>query len=305
MDKNTHVYALYSTKDIDHIRYIGVSSDVGRRFSDHLNDAKNHTGRGSYKCSWINKEQNEGHQIQIRILETHPTRQKAYDAEIWWISHLKSTTTGLTNLTRGGDGPTVNPWDIPIVRGRMTAQAEERASREIELRTAFFRDYWSREDNRQAQSERTKMYFEANPEAKCLLAEKSKLQWENKSSEEREEFSRRSSDQQNDPEFQKRMKNLYWENPEFLQKRSETAKSRVTSETRERSRQQMKDFWADPVNKASRSNALKNSDKMKEAAKENKERWKNPDYKAWRSIKTSLGRRYKKAERNDWVLEVI
>lgn len=64
----------------------------------------------------------------------------------------------------------------------------------------------------------------------------------------------------------------------------------------------VKDSWTDPEIRNKRVEGLRNSDKVKLAGKANSERWKDPEYKARRSILISLGSRAAKARRNGWML---
>jgi hypothetical protein len=98
------VYALVSSAQPDHYRYIGISKydTPNKRLSEHLHQAKN--GKNSYKCNVLRKILHDGNSVVAVILKTSISWDEARQAEILYISQYRDNGHKLTNITAGGDG---------------------------------------------------------------------------------------------------------------------------------------------------------------------------------------------------------
>lgn len=82
------------------IRYIGVSSNLKSRMSDHRGQARRGNSRPVYK--WMRKHGVEN--IDPVELSTHSTSVEMFEAEIETISKLRADGQSLLNVTEGGEG---------------------------------------------------------------------------------------------------------------------------------------------------------------------------------------------------------
>jgi len=98
------VYALVSSAQPDHYRYIGISKyeTPNKRLSEHLHQAKN--GKNSYKCNLLRKILHDGNSVMAVILKTSISWDEARQVEILYISQYRDNGHKLTNITAGGDG---------------------------------------------------------------------------------------------------------------------------------------------------------------------------------------------------------
>lgn len=81
------------------IRYIGKTNNLVKRLWEHVNFKKK-----SHKTSWIKSLLNEGLKPIISSIEEFEDENKAYLAEIKWITYYKSLGANLINGTEGGEG---------------------------------------------------------------------------------------------------------------------------------------------------------------------------------------------------------
>lgn len=98
MTKYVIIYSLIHpiTKDV---RYIGWSSNLERRYKDHIRDAENN--KKSHKCSWIRSLLKDGLMPEVFEIEK-VTYEKRNEREIYWISYYGREN--LVNSTDGGEG---------------------------------------------------------------------------------------------------------------------------------------------------------------------------------------------------------
>jgi hypothetical protein len=98
------VYALTSSADPTHYRYIGITKyeTPQKRLAQHIKDAKG--GKKSYKCNLIRNILDSGNFVVPIILETTISWDKACEAEIFYIADYRNRGHKLTNITAGGEG---------------------------------------------------------------------------------------------------------------------------------------------------------------------------------------------------------
>ena len=98
MAKQVIIYSLLHpiTKDV---RYIGWTSNLKRRYRDHIGDAKRN--KKSHKCSWIRSLLKDGLKPEIVEIET-VSYDKRNEREIYWIDYYGREN--LVNSTAGGEG---------------------------------------------------------------------------------------------------------------------------------------------------------------------------------------------------------
>ena len=98
------VYALTSSVDPTHYRYIGITKyeTPDKRLAQHIKDAKG--GKKSYKCNLIRNILDGGNFVVPIILQTGISWDQACQAEIFYIADYRNRGHILTNITAGGDG---------------------------------------------------------------------------------------------------------------------------------------------------------------------------------------------------------
>ncbi len=131
------VYGLFSTKEPDRIRYIGISKyeNADKRFAAHLSSARNgNKVKHLPVYKWINRHESDGFSIGYVILESGLSWDEACVLEASHISDYRVKDSSLLNVTDGGDG---------FVGGSHTSESIEK-----------IRAYWTPE-KRAAQRDRT------------------------------------------------------------------------------------------------------------------------------------------------------
>lgn len=94
-----YIYALCDP-DTGEIRYVGQTTDIERRYKQHLQVI----GKpNTYRKSWIQSLLKQGKEPVMRILE-EATDDAWIEREKWWINEMRRQGARLTNLTNGGDG---------------------------------------------------------------------------------------------------------------------------------------------------------------------------------------------------------
>lgn len=104
-EKTQYVYALWDTNE-DNIRYIGITTNMQRRFNSHLNRAVKtiHAEYRTHKSTWIRKCLRDKIKIGYTVLCTCKTLTQANQKEMEFISNYRQRGFDLTNTTLGGDG---------------------------------------------------------------------------------------------------------------------------------------------------------------------------------------------------------
>lgn len=298
---SAHVYVLFDSREPSHYRYVGVSVNPHDRCRQHVDESKKTLARGRWKASWIRKVLCEGGNVKYAVIASFDDVERAYNAEIQWIADLRRYGHRLTNVTDGGEGWRFNPWTISHLREKM--MASQKRTREdpayLERVSDYWREFWSDQANRDAQSVRVTEYF-SDPENRKRTSEATKLGmtpevWERVSAGIRAAWQ--------DPEKRER-----WiaalNTPEERARRSAQATEFMKDPAnRERVREAMTAKWADPAFRERRSAAIRA--KGAQFGEKHRQLWSDPEYKADRSVKISLGRRLAKARRNGWVLTIV
>ena len=98
--KETYIYCLKDNNN--NIRYIGKTTNINRRLSAHINDAKNNkTSR--YVCNWIKSLLKRDLKPIIELIET--CNENNWEArEKYWINYYKEIIPNLCNRCEGGTG---------------------------------------------------------------------------------------------------------------------------------------------------------------------------------------------------------
>lgn len=102
-DNIIYIYVLFEEHDEKNIRYVGKTTDVQRRYNEHLYDTGN-----SYKAHWVQSLRAIGKKIEFRVVETltNPAEDEWQFCEQFWINFYKLEGCQLTNLDGGGIGGT-------------------------------------------------------------------------------------------------------------------------------------------------------------------------------------------------------
>jgi hypothetical protein len=109
------VYVLTSSLAPDAVRYVGITNDLRRRLSHHINGAPRCRTR---KSRWIVSVLRNGGYIVARVLQNGVDQLTAKAAEVQAIKALRDNGIDLTNLTNGGDG-TVGRRQTPEARQKL------------------------------------------------------------------------------------------------------------------------------------------------------------------------------------------
>jgi hypothetical protein len=99
---DTGVYFLYSTRNKDEIKYIGITSNsFKRRLTRHLWDYKK---QNTKKDKWIRREIQDGFNIIIEPIITNLVFSHALTVEINLIKEAREIGLKIVNTSDGGDG---------------------------------------------------------------------------------------------------------------------------------------------------------------------------------------------------------
>jgi hypothetical protein len=97
--KNIYIYCL---KDGDNIRYVGKTTNLKRRLSAHISEAKRLKGR-RYVLNWIFNMLSNNKKPTIHCIE-ECDENSWQEREIYWISHYRKLIPNLCNDCDGGLG---------------------------------------------------------------------------------------------------------------------------------------------------------------------------------------------------------
>jgi hypothetical protein len=87
------IYALVDPDEIYRVCYIGMSSDVYSRFTQHLRDTDN----GSLKGQWLKELRDRNRVPYCKVLEDVPTEEEARIREAYWVQFYLKLHMPLTN----------------------------------------------------------------------------------------------------------------------------------------------------------------------------------------------------------------
>lgn len=98
------VYSLADPESGD-IRYIGKTCNIKQRLTGHISSSRCSFEANPYKARWIQQLMNKDLKPLLSVLE-NGIGETWETAEKYWISFYLSAGAKLTNLTKGGEGPT-------------------------------------------------------------------------------------------------------------------------------------------------------------------------------------------------------
>lgn len=113
--KQPCIYALYSSSNLEEIRYIGFSSCPEKRLKAHIQESKQMSCHRHY---WIQKEISEGNIIILKILK-EVCIDNWQEEEIKAIKYYKSIGCNLTNNAEGGYGGNMTPETKEKIRQKL------------------------------------------------------------------------------------------------------------------------------------------------------------------------------------------
>lgn len=102
MEKKYSIYVLKDPTTFE-IRYVGLSSNVDKRYLEHIKDKAI-----SYKQRWINTLLKNDEKPLLGVIESNLTLSEAFELEIRYIEKYKNKGFKLTNSTIGGNAPMAN-----------------------------------------------------------------------------------------------------------------------------------------------------------------------------------------------------
>lgn len=101
------VYGLFSTKEPERIRYIGISKhdNADKRLAVHISSARNDKRLSHLPVyKWVTKHESEGYSIGYILIDSGLSWEEACHLEIEHIRDYKLLDDGLLNMTDGGEG---------------------------------------------------------------------------------------------------------------------------------------------------------------------------------------------------------
>lgn len=276
-----YIYGLYSSGNPDEIRYIGVSTDPQRRLYGHksVRTSEKKFQSNPHKGRWIRNLYAEGHTLEYKILAEFASESEAYNSESLFMKQYGSMAT-LTNIAPGGHGGmhmSVDELKSALAKARTTNDYISKAI--AAKQTPEYRELARERANRQWES----------PEARELMSIRSREMWAKRTPEERIPWNKglRTSDA-----------------PQYVK----TGYRSGSQELREHQAVKTREYYAklkdDPEREAKFREAHKN--KGPKISEKQKDRWANlpPEDRRLRGMKMSLGKKYSKAKKNNWVLEL-
>lgn len=112
-------YSIYSLNEPNSeiVRYIGLSYNPNKRYSQHLNERDL-----CYRKNWIISLKNNNELPLLNIIEINLTKEEAIEKEIHYIKFFKSVGARLTNSTIGGEAPMANKKHTEETKVKMSEQ---------------------------------------------------------------------------------------------------------------------------------------------------------------------------------------
>jgi hypothetical protein len=101
------VYGLFSSKEPDRVRYVGISKNenADKRMAVHLTSARNNEKLARLPVyKWIKKHEADGYKIGYVLIETGLSWDEACYLEIAYIKDYRALDSGILNMTDGGEG---------------------------------------------------------------------------------------------------------------------------------------------------------------------------------------------------------
>lgn len=101
MDNPVHVYLLFF-EDALHTCYVGQTSDIPRRYDQHIRESSQ--GGMTIKSRWLRENLEQGKKLRLEIIEGCESREVAYIRETHWIAAFRQAGFDVRNATAGGVG---------------------------------------------------------------------------------------------------------------------------------------------------------------------------------------------------------
>jgi hypothetical protein len=103
-----HTYVLVDP-NTKKIRYVGKTKQLPKeRLRRHLRDARERLGDAwvdrTHRANWLRQLMATGHKPAMEILHSYSSLEEVNEAERFFIKHIRSVKSDLTNATDGGDG---------------------------------------------------------------------------------------------------------------------------------------------------------------------------------------------------------
>lgn len=334
MTREAYIYGLYSTDNPEEIRYIGVSVDPAKRLKSHkycLNVDREYS-YNPHKGNWFRKVYDEGYEVEYKILSIFYSEHDAYASEDAYIEKYKENHR-IVNLAVGGRGGCITPPDKleksrakqkltvsdPEYRKRISKIHKERFNKPgaREARSELSKKMWDepeyvraqKEGMRKAQEEtdylekaakarqtpewreaarqRGRKQFES-PEARAELSRRSKEMWAKRSPEERIPWN----------------KGLRTTGKDYNITGFKAGSEELKQHSAEKSREYYAKLKEDPELYKKHMDAR--SEVPEKVSKKNKANWDalSEEERKLRGLKMSLGKKYSKAKKNNWVLDL-
>lgn len=171
--KKIYIYVLYDPDNSEHIRYVGKTTSVKRRFNSHIKEAYSLEEKNySHKQNWIRSLLDRNILPEMKIIETINDDNIIWqDREKYWIKYYKDLGHDLTNSTKGGDGGSGGP----------KFKGHKHKASSIELIKENNKLFWNKEENRKLRSDSTSgdknpMYGKIHTaETRKIISDKAKL----------------------------------------------------------------------------------------------------------------------------------
>lgn len=199
--------------------YVGQSTDLKKREYEHFRTLRNNTHYNKH----LQRSYNKYGYLDFYVIEYHYHPWQLTAREDYWIKFLDSYSNGMNQTPAAA-----------------TSLGCVRTEDQRKLISEISKKFWSSEENRKAQSERKKRFFEDNPEAILKMSEMSKrILAENP--ERRKRHSKLMTERSNNPEavaiFTERMSS--WR--ENLSDKESNEMYRKSSETRRKQSNEYKE----------------------------------------------------------------
>jgi group I intron endonuclease len=97
----TYIYTL-RREDSTEIRYVGKTSNLNRRYTQHMSPSSYRNEKSTWLKNWVFKSKKDG--VKILIEELEFVDSDGCIEEKYWIAQFTAWGFKLVNLTEGGDG---------------------------------------------------------------------------------------------------------------------------------------------------------------------------------------------------------
>ena len=271
------IYGLVSSSDPNIIKYIGVTTNLSARLNGHKAVLKSESKflSNPHKGRWIRNIYAEGNVLEICKLEEFNDASEAYSKEQEYIDSYSN----LTNIAPGGKGGC-----------HMTSEELKKAMAKAQLEQDYLGKAAKARQTpewREAARQRGRKQFES-PEARAELSRRSKEMWAKRSPEERIPWN----------------KGLRTTGKDYNITGFKAGSEELKQHSAEKSREYYAKLKEDPELYKKHMDAR--SEVPEKVSKKNKANWDalSEEERKLRGLKMSLGKKYSKAKKNNWVLDL-